>query len=343
MLNRTPMHDVYPHWMPYPPLIETKPAPKAPAWLGLPPPHVQLTFAFAIPAARLSHARSTEALLAPLATGAFPPFPALSEALLTFDLSQYREPITDRLPYAHAPHVIEQLWAVLIPAIVEMTWHARRSEWDLFQHMRSAKKRMQSVNMGAEFTPDRWVMGVLLATGLLPREEIDDELFSARKKSLKYDALLKPINTSPQSRNEALMCLEMLGSQVWRMRHIKGMQHAQIFPFLYQALKYMYWESGTPQANGLHDCEQDDCGVRRIIYRHARQMESLGEIPALVHLIRSGTACLMQYRLSRPAHFRRMLCRDPRWNHTLASHIAFIEDKYRVSESLAEIPDCEDR
>jgi len=243
------------------------------------------------------------------------------------------------------PDVIARAWSALIPAITELTWHIQDDRLNVFQHVRRTRNAMKKdvghSNSNVNFQPDTWVMGLLFALGILPREELDEDLLSRKEKVHSLQNILKPANASPQSRDEALMCLEILCTKVWHLRHINGMASNEMFPHLFNALKFMYWECSKPVAFGfLGDTAQNNHDICKQVYRQLYVLDEQKQVQGLVDYINAGTVALMQYRLNQQKVFARLLRRDARWKRTFIEHGEVIKSKYTALDSQVNaIPD----
>jgi len=244
--------------------------------------------------------------------------------------------------YPPVPPVVGQAWSLLIPAIVESSWHVRDMGMNLIQNVRHLRSKIRKYVVCDEdarevdFSPETWVTGLLIAIGTLPldvRHSPKPKWRDAgREKKLRDVLKLKKIE--PCERDEALSCLEILIAKAWYMRHTRGMSSTSIHRAIHQALEFMYWECGVPVELGLYrdesmvfrDADYDE--VRAENYQHLYDLESSGHLPELLENIRIGTALMAQYRLNNPRKLARTCRRDARWQQSCGDHLKMIQERY---------------
>lgn len=253
--------------------------------------------------------------------------------------------LVEASPYPEAPEVIRRGWEALIPAIIELAHHSDPERLTLLQSVRKTKnlKGSGSRAYGPDtFTDDGdvldgWLYDVLVPIGTLPIDNVEaSEKFSITGASRLISPIDEPYdaNISAQSRNEAMMCLEMLCTKVWYEKHREVRSDAYIEQSIRNALEFLYWECGIPVSLTLffdeplplwHSTYEQ---VRKFNYRQLYAIARENLMDALVDRIQQGVRALRERRQYFKRHFRRSLRQDPRWSRSFSQQVEFIKRKY---------------
>jgi hypothetical protein len=248
-------------------------------------------------------------------------------------------------PYPPAPSVIQAGWHALIPAILELSFHSSADELTLLQSVRKTKNLRGSGSRAARddtFEQDNsvldgWLYDVLVPIGTLPIENVESsEKFSLAGAERLVSQLDEPYdaNISAQSRNEAMMCLEMLCAKVWYERNRQGRSEAFIRNSILSALEFMYWECGIPTSLTFlwddppplwHPTYEQ---VRQFNYRQLYAIEQEGLVSALVSRIEQGVKALSERRDYFNRRFERSNLKDARWSRSFSKQVEAIKVKY---------------
>lgn len=254
---------------------------------------------------------------------------------------------TPRTRYGQTPPPILTAWQALIPAIIELSYHADPGSYTLIQAIRRVRNMNGTgANRVTETTfkedkriLDGWLYDVLVPLGTLPFETNEtSEKFSnaAAQRLLEFSARKFDGNISAHSRNEAMICLEILCSKAWYEREKEGRSSEQIYQSLHDALLFLYWECGIPNALTLlwddplelwHPAFEE---ARRYNFRQLYAVHEKGLLGALVDRIGMGVRALAERREFFASRFKYRLLRDVRLGISFSEHVELIKQRYAL-------------
>ena len=260
--------------------------------------------------------------------------------------------VSQQSRYPRPPDIMRKAWESLVPAILELANHLWDENLTLLQSVKNTKKikgaGRQAVDpsryKARDEVLDYWLYDVLVLIGTLPIEtsEASDRFVTAGA-ARSVDDDQEPIadedkdgGISAQSRNEAMMCLELLCVKVWYARHREGRNEIQIRAMLFSCLQFLYWETGVPTAlSMLLDVNQEYTDevfdeVRRYNYRQLYSVQEQGLFPNLISRVGHGVTALAERREAFARRFDKWLHKDSRWAKTFSDHCETVTQKYNT-------------
>lgn len=275
-----------------------------------------------------------------------------------------------RRRYLHAPQVIRKGWAILIPAIIELSYHTLPQGKTLIQtlrHIKTMKKRGRVGQASYEAylaripkgyvgvqakRLDDWLHDLLVPMGSLPVDAIDDDpklvARKVRARQKQASASVSPAhkfieNLSIPCRFESMMCLEMLVAKAWWDRCKRSLTREQVAKKILDALEFMYWECGIPT---VYDAICDDQpelwdpifeSVRRHNYRQLYDAASSGELEHLKARVNEGIQVLQSHRREFAPRYRRENRNDVRWTYDFSAYAEIIKEKYAIKNGADQL------
>lgn len=265
--------------------------------------------------------------------------------------------LRDSTAYPAAPIVIEQAWYHLVPAIHELSRHHHHhvNSLSLAQSVSMAgkplvKRRGERVDTKQVLFFKSWFYDLLVLFGTLPVDasEISDTLNERGLERVGVSPTKKLITRASEalsapSRNEAMMCMDMLCSKVWYARHRNKTPEPELWPFILHAIQYLYWECGIPtQISELYGYDADDLlnplfrDVRALNYRQLYQLYGQGRLHAVFESCDEGVIRLAERRAKYGDRFDVETKRDSRWVMSYEQCVEAIIRRYSKDDEIEE-------
>lgn len=294
--------------------------------------------------------RESEALSPPAQTAEFDTRNFLSDKDCR-DRAEVALLVSQQSRYPRPPNIMRLAWESLVPALLELSNHLWDDSLTLLQSVKNTKKIKGAGKQAVDPSRykaknevlDYWLYDVLVLIGTLPIETSESsEKFvaaGAARSAEDVAASLKEDQDggiSAQSRNEAMMCIELLCAKVWYARHREGRSEIQIRAMLFSCLQFLYWETGVPTSLSMlleeppefTDRVFDD--VRRYNFRQLYAVQDQGLLPNLLSRVSHGVTALAERREAFAGRFAKWLRKDPRWTRDFSEHCVLITEKYNT-------------
>lgn len=256
--------------------------------------------------------------------------------------------------YPAAPIVIEQAWYHLTPSIYELSRHHHHhaSSFSLAQNVFMAgkplvKRRGERVDRQQVLFFKSWFYDLLILFGTLPVDasEISDTLNDRGLERVGTTPTNKLITSASEavsspSRNEAMMCLDLLCSKVWYARNRMKTPEIELWVLILRSVQNLYWECGVPaQLSELYGYDSSDLNnplfrdIRALNYRQLYQLYGQGRLNTVFTSCDEGVERLVARRELYGKRFDVETSRDMRWTMSYEQCVESIMRRYSKDES----------